>query len=82
METSLITGKYQITLPKRVRKALGAEVGDRLTFVREEDGAWRILMIPGDPLKALRLAGKGLTPANVSALHAEYEREAADGHRD
>lgn len=81
-ETTLITGKYQVTLPKRVREALGAGVGDRLTFVKGEDGLWRILMVPKDPIKALRLAGRGLTAADVTRLHHEYERESEDAHRD
>jgi AbrB family looped-hinge helix DNA binding protein len=81
-ETTLITSKYQVTLPKRVRKALGAGVGDRLTFVKGDDGLWRILVVPKDPVKALRLAGKALTPADFTKLHQEYEREGEDTHRD
>ena len=81
-ETTLITGKYQITLPKRVRQALGADVGDRLTFVKGDDGLWRILVVPKDPVKALRLAGKALAPADLARLHQEYERETEDAQRD
>lgn len=81
-ETTLITGKYQITLPKQVREALGAGVGDRLTFVKGDDELWRILVVPKDPVKVLRLAGKALTPADFTKLHREYETEAEDAHRD
>jgi AbrB family looped-hinge helix DNA binding protein len=81
-ETTLITGKYQVTLPKRVREALGAGIGDRLTFVKGEDGFWRILVVPKDPVKALRLAGRALTPADFARLHQEYERESEDAYRD
>lgn len=81
-ETTLITGKYQVTLPKRVREALGAGVGDRLTFVKGDDGLWRILVVPKDPIKALRVAGRALTPADFTKLHQEYEQGAEDAHRD
>ena len=80
--TTRITGKYQVTLPKRVREELRAGVGDRLAFVRGEDGFWRILVIPKDPLAALRLAGRALATADVTKLHRQYEREAEDAHRD
>ena len=80
-ETTLITAKYQVTLPKRVRQALGAGVGDRLAFVKGEDGFWHVLAIPKDPVKALRMAGKGLGPANLAKLRKEYERTGEDTHR-
>ncbi len=80
--TTRITGKYQITLPKRVREELRAGVGDRLAFVRGDDGVWRILVVPKDPIAALRLAGKALPPADFARLHQAYEREAEDAHRD
>ncbi len=81
-QTTRITAKYQVTLPKRVREELRAGVGDRLAFVKGEDGVWRILVVPKDPLVALRLAGKALAPADFRKLHAAYEQEGEDSHRD
>ena len=80
--TTRITGKYQVTLPKRVREELRAGVGDRLAFVKGEDGFWRVLVVPKDPIAALRLAGKALARADLGSLHREYEREGEDAHRD
>lgn len=79
--TSQITVKFQVTLPKEVREELGARVGDRLAFVKAEDGSWRVLVIPKNPIKALELAGKALTPGNFIKLHDEYERELEDAER-
>ena len=79
--TTRITGKYQITLPKRVREELRAGVGDRLAFVQGDDGVWRILVVPKDPIATLRLAGKALPPADFARLHQAYEREGEDAHR-
>ena len=42
MKTSTITVKGQVTVPKEVRDAFGWKPGDRLAFVRGEDGV-RIL---------------------------------------
>jgi hypothetical protein len=53
-----------------------------LTFVKGDDGLWRILVVPKDPVKALRLAGRALASADFAKLHQEYEREAQDAHRD
>lgn len=80
--TTRITSKFQVTLPREVREQLGAQVGDRLAFVKGEDGSWRVLVIPKDPIKALRLAGKSLTAGHFVKLHERYERETADEERD
>ena len=80
--TTRITAKFQVTLPKEVREQIGAKVGDRLAFVKGEDGSWRVLVIPKDPMKALRLAGNALTAGDFVELHERYEREAADEERD
>jgi len=34
---STITGRYQLTLPKRVREFLEAENGDLIVFLRDHD---------------------------------------------
>jgi len=34
---STITGKYQLTLPKRVREFLNAENGDLVVFLKDHD---------------------------------------------
>ncbi len=54
-EVVRVTRKFQITLPKRVREALGIRVGDRLEVDVEGD---RIVVRPlrpavGDPVDAL-----------------------------
>ncbi|MEM0373301.1 MAG: AbrB/MazE/SpoVT family DNA-binding domain-containing protein [Sulfolobaceae archaeon] len=53
MPETVVTRKYQVTIPKEVREALGIKVGDRL-LVRVEDG--KIIMEPiraSDALKRL-----------------------------
>lgn len=43
MSTATVTSKGQLTLPKDVRVALGVGPGDRVTFVRMEDGNFAVL---------------------------------------
>lgn len=43
MTAATITSKGQLTLPKDVRDALGVGPGDRVDFVRMEDGHFAVL---------------------------------------
>jgi antitoxin PrlF len=43
MASATITSKGQITLPVRVRKALGVDSGDRIEFVELEKGQFAIV---------------------------------------
>jgi len=35
---SKVTKKYQVTIPKNVREHIGIEAGERIAFVKTEDG--------------------------------------------
>ncbi len=43
MPGATVTSKGQITIPKKVRDALGLETGDRVEFVEERGGAYRMI---------------------------------------
>jgi AbrB family looped-hinge helix DNA binding protein len=43
MATATLTSKGQVTIPREVRIALGVGPGDRLDFVKLEDGAFAIV---------------------------------------
>ena len=43
MATATISSKGQLTLPKEIRIALGLSPGDRVNFVRMEDGNYAVL---------------------------------------
>ena len=68
-----ITAKYQITLPREVRRALKAKVGDLLVFAQQADGSYRIQAVPPRLTDALRLAGSRLSPGDFRRLHREFE---------
>ncbi|MHB8571523.1 MAG: AbrB/MazE/SpoVT family DNA-binding domain-containing protein [Candidatus Dormibacteria bacterium] len=42
-----ITSKGQVTIPKRIRLALGVRAGDEIEFV-ETEGVVRVAKVPGD----------------------------------
>lgn len=43
MSTATLTSKGQLTLPKDVRDDLGVGPGDRVNFVRMEDGNYAVM---------------------------------------
>ena len=68
-----ITAKYQVTLPRAVRKALKAKIGDLLVFAQETDGSFRVQAVPPRLTQALKLAGKQLSAEDFRRVHKEFE---------
>ena len=66
MPTATITSKGQITIPKEVREALGVSTGDRVEFVAEEKGTYKVVAATRD-VKHL----KGLVPKPAKAVSIE-----------
>jgi len=62
MNSSTLTIKGQVTIPKRVRDYLGLAPGDKVRFEYADDGAVRIVA----PRKAVR--GKSAKTSRFSAL--------------
>jgi AbrB family looped-hinge helix DNA binding protein len=56
METTIISSKFQVVIPKSIRQVLGLEPGQKLHAIAYGD---RIELIPVRPLKKMRgfLAG-------------------------
>jgi AbrB family looped-hinge helix DNA binding protein len=76
-----ISSRFQVTLPREVRKAMKARVGDLLVFVRQPDGSYRLQLVPPGMTSALRLAGKHLSPMDFRQVHREFEEGWADENR-
>ncbi len=75
MSTATLTTKGQLTLPKEVRLALGVGPGDRVSFVRMEDGNFAV-MPAALPVK--RLKGMLRKPGKPVSL-GEMDRAIAAG---
>jgi AbrB family looped-hinge helix DNA binding protein len=76
-----ITAKYQVTLPREVRRGLKAKVGDLLVFVQQPDGSYRVQAVSRGLTDALRLAGKGLSSQDFRRVHREFEEGWKDEQR-
>lgn len=68
-----ITAKYQVTLPRAVRQALKAKVGDLLVFMEQPDGSFHVQAVPPHLTHTLRVAGKHLSPDDFRRAHKEFE---------
>jgi AbrB family looped-hinge helix DNA binding protein len=71
--TATISSKGQVTLPREVRASLGLSAGDRLDFIRLEDGNYAIV-----PASHSIRALKGLLPRRERAVSLEDMDAAID----
>ena len=78
MATATLTSKGQITMPQTVRQTLGLETGDRVAFVADEAGGYKVIALRKD-VKALRgrFAGRAKKPVSTDDMAAAVEAEAA-----
>lgn len=66
MPTATITSKGQITLPQQVRSDMGLTAGDRVDFIRMEDGHYAV--VPAShSIKSL----KGIIPRPAKPVSLE-----------
>lgn len=75
IESGRVTKKGQVTIPVEIRKELDIEDGDRLDFVREADGTYRI-----EVLKSKSIRNSLGTLKVEKALSFEQERKMAQEH--
>lgn len=68
MATATITSKGQITIPREVREALGVGVGDRVEFVAEEKGVYKVIAATRDVRHLRGLVSKPAKPVTVEAM--------------
>ncbi len=79
MATSTLTTKGQITIPQSVRKALGLQAGDKVDFVQEEPGTYKVVALRKDA-KALRgrFAGRVSRPVSIDQMAEAIASEATE----
>jgi antitoxin PrlF len=69
MPSATLTTKGQITIPKEVREALGVEAGDRLDFVEEEKGVYRVVVATKDVRHLKGIVEKPARPVPVEEMN-------------
>ena len=77
--TATVTSKGQITIPVRVRTALGLDPGDRVEFVELEKG--QFVMIPAN--RSVReldgmFKGRKKKPVSIEEMNAAIARRASE----
>jgi antitoxin PrlF len=78
MSTATLTSKGQITLPQAVRQALGVEAGDKLDFVADKGGGFRVVALRQDAERLRgRFAGRAAGAVSVQAMADAVQAEAA-----
>lgn len=76
MPTAVLTSKGQITIPKKVREALGVEAGDRIDFVETGAGAFAVVAATRDVRELKGLIPRPKKPVSVDAMRRAVARRA------
>lgn len=78
MATATLTSKGQITIPARVRVALGVDAGDRIEFVEVEKGQFAIVAATRSvrELKGL-FQGRRSKPVSIEEMNAAIAQRAS-----
>ena len=79
MPTAIVTSKGQITIPKRVRDGLGIETGDRVEFVEQERGVYKVVAATKDVRHLKGIVAKPRRPVSVEQMNKAVRR--AGGRR-
>jgi antitoxin PrlF len=74
MPTATVTTKGQITIPKEVRDAMGIEAGDRVEFVAEEKGVYKVVAATKDVRHLKGLVPKPAKPVSVEEMNRAVTR--------
>ena len=74
MPSATLTSKGQITIPKEVRDALGLETGDRIEFVAEKEGEYKVVPATKDVRHLKGLVPKPPKPVSVEDMNRAIAR--------
>jgi AbrB family looped-hinge helix DNA binding protein len=79
VSAATLTSKGQLTLPRDVRVAMGVGPGDRVEFVRMEDGNFAVLPATTSVQSLKGLIPKPKTPVSLDDMDAAIARGAKGG---
>jgi len=79
MSSATITSKGQITIPVRVRTAMGLDSGDRIEFVEVEKGEF-VIVAATRSLRELNglFKGRRRKPASIEEMDAAIAKRASE----
>lgn len=76
MTAATLTSKGQLTVPKEVRDALGVGPGDRLEFVRMDDGNYAVMPAAHSVKRLKGLIAKPKKPVSLDEMDKAIARGA------
>jgi AbrB family looped-hinge helix DNA binding protein len=74
MPQATITSKGQITIPKEVRESLGVGAGDRLDFVEQERGVYKVVAATKDIRHLKGIVPKPRVPVSIDQMNAAIRK--------
>lgn len=77
MSTATLTSKGQITIPARVRAALGVEAGDRVEFVEVEPGHFELVAATQSVTALKGMVRKPAKPVTIKAMNVAIAAQGA-----
>ena len=77
MITSVLSSKGQIVIPKDIRDKLGLDAGDRVQFVEQPNGGFKIVPATGDIRKLKGIVPKPKAPVSIERMKAAISVGAA-----
>jgi antitoxin PrlF len=77
MPSAVVTSKGQITIPKRVRDALGVESGDRVDFVETAKGVYELVAASKDVRELKGMIARPRRPVSVEDMRKAVARRAS-----
>jgi antitoxin PrlF len=81
MTAATITAKGRITIPSKVRAALGVEAGDRVEFVEVSNGRFEVIASTQSVTALKGLLPRRSTPVTIEAMNAAIAERATAGAR-
>jgi AbrB family looped-hinge helix DNA binding protein len=79
MATATVTSKGQVTLPREVRTSLGVSAGDRLDFVRMDDGNYAIVLASQSIRSLKGIVARPAAPVSLDDMQRAIEDAARAG---
>ena len=79
MSVATLTSKGQITIPQAVRQSLGLQAGDKVDFVPDQSGGYKVVAVQKD-VKILRgrFAGRVKQAVSLQEMADAVQKEAAE----
>jgi AbrB family looped-hinge helix DNA binding protein len=69
MATATVTSKGQVTIPVEVRKELGLKTGDKLFFVKRDDGEYTLKTKTGSVMDLKGMIAWNGKPATIEDMN-------------